>query len=144
MNAYLPRIYSQVEIRIEDMLYHYTFRTYKGLPLLEDKKLIGFLMNTFHEIGNEKGFKIVECEILCDHVHALIEHNYILSSSLVMKNLKGISARRLFQKYPTNRFDIRKLWGRSFHARKIGADEKDSVISYIIGQRDENGIDKRF
>jgi putative transposase len=126
------------------MFYHYTFRTYKGKPLLEDEELRGFLKGTFHEVADEKGFKVVECEILCDHVHVLIEQGYALSTSLVMKYLKGVSSRRLFQKYPTNRYDIRKLWGRSFHARKIGAEEKDGVSSYIKGQRNEEGIDKRF
>lgn len=126
------------------MLYHYTFRTYKGEPLLEDKELREFLKGTFHEIGNEKGFKVVKCEILCDHVHVLIEHSYTLSTSLVMKYLKGISSRRLFQKYPTSRYDIRKLWGRSFHARKVRVEEMNSVADYIERQRNEEGVDKRF
>jgi len=126
------------------MLYHYTFRTYKGKALLDDKELRDFLKGAFHEVATEKGFKVVECEILCDHVHVLIEQGYALSTSLVMKFLKGVSSRRLFQKYPTNRYDIRKLWGRSFHARKIVAEEKDGIASYIKGQRNEKGIDKRF
>ena len=114
------------------------------MPLLEDAELRGFLKSAFHEISLDKGFKMVECEILCDHVHVLIEQDYTLSSSLVMKNLKGVSSRMLFQKYPTNRYDIRKLWGRSFHARKIGAEEKDKVVCYIKGQRNRDGIDRRF
>lgn len=126
------------------MLYHYTFKTYMGKPLLEDKELREFLNGTFHEIGKEKGFKVVECEILCDHVHVLIEQSYMASTSAVMKYLKGVSSRRLFQKYPTNRYDIRKLWGRSFHARKINAEGKEDVVAYIKGQRDESGIDRRF
>ena len=85
------------------MFYHYTFKTYKGKPLLEDKELRAFLKDSFNDIAKGKEFDLLECEILCDHVHVLIDQNYALSPSLVMKNLKGISARRLFQKYPTNR-----------------------------------------
>lgn len=126
------------------MRYHYTFSTYERRPLLEDKEIRKELNDLFRAIAEEKDFKIIECEILADHVHLLIEQSYILSTSMAMKLLKGISSRRLFQKYPTNRFDIRKLWERSFRARKIKNEEKDVIINYIKNQRDENGFDKRF
>jgi putative transposase len=126
------------------MFYHYTFRTYKGKQLLEDKELRAFLKTLFNEIAKEKGFEIIECEILTDHVHMLIEQSYKITTSVVMKFIKGVSSRRLFQKYPTNRFEIRKLWGRSFHAGKISSDEKENVVQYIKNQRNKNGIDKRI
>ncbi|MFH1386191.1 MAG: IS200/IS605 family transposase [bacterium] len=126
------------------MLYHYNFRTYLRKPTLEDKEIRLFLKEIFLEISKEKGFDIIECEILSEHVHILIEHSYTLSTSQVMKFLKGISARRLFQQYPTNRFEHKKLWGRSFFAKKITNEEKDNVIDYIRNQRNEEGIDKRF
>ncbi|MBU0629409.1 MAG: IS200/IS605 family transposase [Candidatus Margulisbacteria bacterium] len=126
------------------MLYHYTFNSYDGQQTLDDEEIRSFLKNTFATISDEKGFEILACEILCDHVHLLIEQNYVLSASGVMKLIKGISARRLFQAYPTNRFEHRKLWGRSFHARKIKSAEKEIVIQYIKNQRDGQGIDKRM
>lgn len=126
------------------MLYHYTFRTYLGRPTLEDAELRAFLKGVFLEIAKQKGFQIIECEVLADHVHILIEHSYVLSTSQAMKLLKGISSRRLFQAYPTNRFHHRKLWGRSFNARKLSGEEKETVINYIKAQRDEAGVDKRF
>jgi putative transposase len=126
------------------MLYHYTFNTYSGRSTLEDKVLRAFLKDTFLEISRQKGFQIIECEILADHVHILIEHSYTMSTSQVMKLLKGISSRRLFQEYPTNRFYHKKLWGRSFNARKLSGEEKEAVINYIKNQRDERGIDKRY
>ena len=113
------------------MLYHYTFNTYSGKQTLEDKLLRDFLKSTFAVIAADKGFEIIECEILCDHVHMLIEQSYLLSTSSVMKSVKGISARRLFQEFRTNGFEHRKLWGRSFHARKISSDEKAAIIGYI-------------
>jgi putative transposase len=126
------------------MLYHYTFNTYDGIQTLKDEQLRGFLKSTFTAIATEKGFNILACDVLCDHVHMLIDQNYIFSTSNVMKSIKGISARRLFQEYPTNRFEHRKLWGRSFHARKISSEEKDTVIGYIRNQRNADGVDKRF
>jgi putative transposase len=126
------------------MLHHYTFNVYSGMNLLEDKEIRGFLTQTFRDVAKNKGFKILECEILSDHVHMLIDQPYTLSTSLVMKYIKGVSSRQLFQRYPSNRYDIRKLWARSFHCRKITGAEKETVAHYIKGQRDAEGIDKRY
>ena len=126
------------------MLYHYTFQTYMGKPLLEDEGLVKYTKQLFLDIAKEKGFKIVESEILVDHVHILIDQNYTLSSSMVMKFLKGISSRKLLQQYEASRGDLRKLWAQSFHARKISNREREKVINYIRGQKDAQGIDKRY
>jgi len=126
------------------MLYHYIFRTYKGKQLLEDKEIRRHLTASFNEIAAEKGFLILGCGILSDHVHILIEQAPSFSTSVVMKYLKGISSRKLLQAYRTNRCEIRKLWGRSFNAREIGDEEKQTVLKYIKNQRNRNGIDKRY
>jgi putative transposase len=114
------------------------------MNLLEDKEIRGFLMNTFNDIANAKGFEIIACEILSDHVHMLIDQPYAISTSSAMKNIKGASARYLFQKYPSNRYDVRKLWARSFNCRKIPTDQKETVMNYIKKQRNLDGIDKRY
>ncbi|NQT29210.1 MAG: IS200/IS605 family transposase, partial [Candidatus Saganbacteria bacterium] len=111
---------------------------------LEALEVRAFLKTVFLEVSREKGFEIIECEILSDHVHLLIDQSYMLSTSMVVKNLKGVSSRRLFQKYKTNRGEIRKLWGRSFDARKIDSNQKEVVINYIKNQMSPVGVDKRF
>ena len=126
------------------MLHHYTFNTYNGIPLLEEQEIRDFLMKTFQDIANSKGFKILEMEILSDHVHMLIDQPYTLSMPSVMKYIKGTSARSLFHKYPTNRFDIRKLWARSYNCRKLKSSQIETVTNYIRNQRGPDGIDKRY
>jgi putative transposase len=126
------------------MLYHYIFNTYSGINILDDMKIRNFLLKIFNDIAKNKGFKIIECEILEDHVHMLTDQPYSISPSSAMKYIKGISARYLFKEYPTNRSDIRKLWARSYNFRKITEKQKEKVINYIKGQRDMQGIDKRY
>jgi putative transposase len=126
------------------MLYHYTFNTYMGAMILEDKEIRSFLSNVFSDIAKEKGFEIVDSEILGDHVHMLIDQPYTISCSMVMKNIKGSSARQLFKEFESNRYDFRKLWARSFHCRKVPKDQKEIVIKYIKTQRFPDGEDKRF
>lgn len=126
------------------MLYHYVIRTYCSYPLLNGNDIVHFLYDEFFNISQDKEFEILECEILIDHVHLLIEQSYLLSNSDVMKSLKGISARRIFSEFPTNRYKIRKLWARSFYCRKVKNEDKEKITEYIKSQRNRKGIDKRF
>jgi len=125
------------------MYCHFVFKTYRGKRFLTDKETLAFLRRSFNEIAYEKGFELVECEILCDHVHLLIKYCDHVSESDIMKALKGISARRLFQEYNVNRFEIRKLWARSFYSRKVEHCELGKAIEYIRNQKNTQGIDKR-
>jgi len=126
------------------MLYHYTFNTYKNKCILIDGDVLSFLKGIFYQIACEKGFQIIECEILSDHVHMLIDQEDGIEASFVMKNIKGISSRRLFQKYNVNRYEFRKLWARSYNVRKVDDSQRSVAVGYIKSQKSETGIDKRF
>ena len=110
---------------------------------MSNKEFALFLLDAFQEIAREKGFRILACDILADHVHVLIEQE-VVSYSTIMKYLKGISARRFFSVYPSNRFVDRKLWGRSYYYQKVDEEELGRVINYIKSQKTEEGLDKRY
>jgi len=57
---------------------------------------------------------------------------------------KGISSRRFFQEYPSNRYEYRKLWGRGYYACRINETELPKVIEYIKNQVGQDGYDKRY
>jgi len=126
------------------VLYHYTFCLYRRSALLVDPEIVSFLKAAFLSIAAEKEFRIIECEILCDHVHLLIDQSYNQSESFVMKSLKGVSARMLFKNFDANRFEVRKLWARSFFVRKISNAQKEAVVNYIRLQKTSEDLDKRF
>lgn len=111
---------------------------------LQDQEIVDFLKTVFIETSKKHGFEIVACEILSDHVHVLINQKYNLSPSFVMKNLKGVSSRRLFQKINANRFVARKLWGRSFYSRRIPTKAEKSIVKYINEQKNHDNIDRRY
>jgi putative transposase len=127
------------------MYFHYTFRTYKGKSSLLSKEFKDKLSNEFGQIAQDKGFKLLEFNIMEDHVHLLIWQDLNDSTNYVMRMFKGISSRRFFQEYPSNRLVDRKLWGRGYHAREIGEKELPGVVSYIKnGQFGPDGYDKRY
>lgn len=123
---------------------HYVFRTYKGESSLIDKESIQFLYESFEKIATVKGFQLITCKILADHVHCLIGFNEKHRPDYVIKMMKGISSRYFFEKFRTNRFVYRKLWGRSYFCEELNENNIQTVINYINNQSDEKGFDKRF
>ena len=125
------------------VIYHFVFKTYKGKSILIDKVVLEFLYNSFREISTSKGFRIIKCHILSDHVHLLMEFDKRHRIDYAIRMIKGISSRRFFKYFNTNRYEYRKLWGRSYFAEKI---EQDNIcaISRYIEQQSTNGLDKRF
>ena len=122
---------------------HYIFRTYKRKHILENW-IAEELESIFNYICKEKGFGLICHNILIEHVHLLIEKRSTDNNEYVMKMVKGISSRMFFKKYPSNRFEYRKLWGRSYHAEEIkDKHHLKGIINYIKNQK-MNGMDKRI
>ena len=72
---------------------------------------------------------------MVDHVHLLVSASPQELSRQV-KLLKGISARRLFQRFPDLKLDARTdhLWQRGFGYREL-ADDAEGVAWYIRTQK---------
>jgi putative transposase len=126
------------------MYYHYTFRTYKGKSSLLSKEFKEKLGSEFEQIAQNKGLKLLEFNIMEDHVHLLVWQDLNDSTNYVMRMFKGISSRSFFQEYPSNRLVDRKLWGRGYHARNVSEEELPKVKAYIKGQIGPDGYDKRY
>jgi putative transposase len=126
------------------MYFHYIFHTYKGKSCLLFQEFKDKLGSEFKQIAKDKGFNLISYSILEDHVHLLVKQHPGDSTNYVMRMFKGISARRFFQAYPSNRYEYRKLWGRGYHYRRLAETDLPEVIEYIKGQISPNGFDKRY
>lgn len=124
------------------MYTHFVFNLYKGKHFLSSDEFKKFLNEYFNEIANRNGLKILALNILADHVHVLIEHPF-MPYSKIMKNIKGASSRQFFLVFPSNRLVDRKLWGRSYHYKKVQKEGLPSIIKYIKEQT-VSGYDKRY
>jgi len=122
--------------------YHFVFRTYKGKPILIDPVVVEFLHKTFREISIAKEFRIIKSKILADHVHCLMEFDVNHRVDYVVRMIKGISSRRFFEEFNTNRYVSRKLWRRSYFAEIVKPQHLD-IVSRYIEQQMRMGIDKR-
>ena len=126
------------------MMTHFIFNTYKNKSSLGNKEFCEFLEQSFFDIAKDKGFKIINCELLEDHVHILIDYPNTLTMAKLIQALKGISSRQFFKEYPSNRSVDRKLWARSYYYRHILPHDIKQVSKYISDQIDRSGYDKRY
>ena len=92
-----------------------------------------------YQIAEEHGFTISEMETDKDHVHLLIEckpQHYIPD---MLKALKGVSARRLFQLHPElkNKLWGGHLWNPSYFVATVSENTEEQIRKYIKNQKEK-------
>ena len=102
-----------------------------------------YLKRLHEQIAKEKGIMLVEQEVMPDHVHLFITAHPKFSPSQIVKIFKGITAKELFEKFPTLRnrmYNRGHLWNPSYYCGTMGDVTKDVIMKYIEMQKakDEN------
>lgn len=96
-----------------------------------------YLKELVQQIVADKGFTVHLIEVgEGGHVHCFVSAPPKLSVTDIVKYLKGITGRKLFEKYP----DIRKklwkgeLWNHSYYVETIGSVSEENIRRYIEHQ----------
>ena len=96
-----------------------------------------FLKSLVQDIAKDKGFTVhlFECGE-CDHVHCFVSAPPKLSVTTIVKYLKGISGRKLFETFPELRSKLWKgeLWNHSYYVETIGSVSEENIRRYIEKQ----------
>ena len=90
------------------------------------------------EIGEMKGFTVVQCEVgENDQVHVFVSAPTTISPCQIVKYLKGISGRRILMNHPeiTQQLWKGSLWNDSYFIETIGSVGEDAVKAYIDRQQ---------
>ena len=87
----------------------------------------------FRKIAKKYGYKILALEVMEDHIHLFLEMHPTHSLSRTFQLFKGISARKLFWRFPSLR---KKLWGghlwsRGKFFRSVGEVTSERIEFYI-------------
>ena len=104
-------------------------------PILKGK-IKDFLVEQLHTISATKGYKMLEMEIMPDHIHLFISAPPFESPTNIIKILKGISSLRLFKKYP----ELKKeywgghMWSPSYYVGTAGKVSAETIKRYIENQ----------
>ena len=88
-------------------------------------------------IGEEKGFtvQLLECGD-GDHVHCFISAPPKISITNIVRYLKGITGRKLYDRFPEIRQKLWKgqLWNHSYYVETIGCVSEENIRRYIEKQ----------
>jgi len=87
----------------------------------------------FQEIAEQYGYQILALEVMEDHVHLFLEMHPTHSLSRTFQLFKGISARKLFWRFPSLKKILwgGHLWSRGKFFRSVGAVTSEKVEYYI-------------
>ena len=96
-----------------------------------------YLKNLVQEIANDKGFtvQLFEC-VEQDHIHCFVTAPPTLSVTNIVKYLKGIIGRKLYETYPEIRQKLWRgeLWNHSYYCETIGSVSEENIRRYIEHQ----------
>ena len=88
-------------------------------------------------VAEEKGFAIRQMETGLDHVHLFVSAPPHISISILVKWIKGISARQLFVMRPELKKKLYRghLWNPSYYVGTVGDVSEKVVKKYIESQK---------
>ena len=96
-----------------------------------------YLKQLAQGLAADKGFTVHLFEVgECDHIHCFISAPPKLSVTTIVKYLKGITGRKLFEDFPELRSKLWKgeLWNHSYYVETIGAVSEENIRRYIEKQ----------
>ena len=97
-------------------------------------EMIDYLTDVFEKVCDDFSAGLVECNGEDDHVHLLIEYPPKVTVSALVNSLKGVSARRLRQRYQV-RTHREHLWSPSYFAASCGGAPLSIIRAYVENQR---------
>jgi putative transposase len=97
-------------------------------------EMIGYLADVFAKVCEDFGAEPAECNGKDDHVHLLVEYPPKIPVAALVNSLKGVSARRLRQRYQV-RTHHDHLWSPPYLAASSGGTPLNAIQAYIENQR---------
>lgn len=89
------------------------------------------------DVAKDKGFTLHMAEVVeCDHIHCFVSAPPKLSITYIVKMMKGISGRKLFELHPALKTKLWKgeLWNHSYYVETIGSVSEENIRRYIEKQ----------
>jgi putative transposase len=118
-------------------LYHVWFATKRRKWLLQGD-VAEAAKELMRAVAEEKRITLLECETVVDHVHLPIGAEDGTRLSTAMNLLKGVTSRRIFQRFPELKLDagIGASWQHRYGAKLVSEAAAVSVGDYIRTQWD--------
>lgn len=116
--------------------YHVWFQTKFRRYILIDE-VDQRIHELFALIAKEKNIKLVASGSLQDHMHLLVGLEDDQKLPWAVKMFKGISSRRIFQEFPSLKYDFRtyNFWARKYAAKEVLSGALSVTTKYILNQK---------
>lgn len=126
----------------ERVYYHVVFTVTRAKPVFLNDEIDATFKQLAHDIARQQDWLLIELETMPNHVHLLLEKAPWQDLREMIRYLKGVTARRLFQQFPWLRADLNSyhFWNRSFHYERHTDASFETVRAYIINQRRKGGL----
>ncbi len=113
--------------------YHIVWCPKYRKQILKDAEVKSFLTDQIQTIADTKELGILALEIMPDHIHLFISASPFDSPVMLVKIFKGVTALRLFRKFPSLRekYWKGKLWSPSYYVGTAGHVSAETIKKYI-------------
>jgi len=103
-------------------------------PILKEE-VKEYLKDLIRTIAETKGWKVVELEVMPDHIHLFISTPPFDAPTDMVKVLKGVTAKRIFEKFPELKKEFwgSGLWSPSYYVGTAGHVSAETIKKYIEG-----------
>lgn len=116
--------------------YHVVWSVKYRKKIIDEEKE-NYLKELATQIAKDKGFTVHLFEAgEMDYIHCFVSGPPKLSITDIVKYLKGITGRKLLEKYPELRKQLWKgeLWNHSYYVETIGSVSEENIKRYIEKQ----------
>ena len=129
-------IYIHKSRNVTVLLYHFVFPT-KYRRVVIDERVDKCIRDVCIEIGQRYEIHFVEIGIDKDHVHFLIQSVPSCSISRLVKVIKSITAKKVFEIMPELKRDLwgSSLWTSGYYASTVGKHGNENTISNYVREQ---------
>jgi putative transposase len=127
---------------VYEINYHIVWVTKYRKQLLKDE-LRDFLSDQLKTIAEAKEWTIIDMEIMPEHIHMFISAPPFIAPTDIVKVLKGVSSKRMFEKYPILRekeYWGGHLWSSSYYVGTAGHVSAETIKKYIDGTKNRKAL----
>ena len=93
------------------------------------------LKQLFVSMQEDFGYKLIDCEVMSDHVHLLVSIPPTVAVTDIIGRIKGKSSRILREEFPSLTTKLPTLWTRGKFVSSCGTVSLEAVMRYIEGQK---------
>jgi REP-associated tyrosine transposase len=119
--------------------FHVWFATKRRKRMLQEGDVLDAMRELILSIAAENSIALLEFEAVIDHVHLLLELKDKSELPRAMMMLKGVSSRRIFERYPQIRLDAQttSFWQAGYGSKIIPPSSVPALQRYIKTQWDK-------